>query len=852
MLQRLSIFFMLFIAFTQVKGQDIAYINGAVGDSSGKPIELVNVVVKEDQSFATTTDAKGRYELKVPANKKITIVFSYLSKILYTKSIQLKKNDDEQISFQIDAPVTVLKDVVFTDETNRTEDITKIKISEIQLPDVGGGIEAYLAAQALGFSKSNELSSNYSVRGGSFDENLVYVNDFEIYRPYLMRSGQQEGLSFANPDLVSSLKFSSGGFQAQYGDKLSSVMDVTYKRPVTWGGSVSASLLGVSAHVEGCSKDPKRFTFLLGFRQKDSQYLLNSLDTKGQYSPNFLDLQLFMTLMINDKWSMEIIDNYSRNQFVFLPTTQTTTFGSVNMVKQLNILFDGQEIDNYQSITNGLSFIYKPKDNLRIKFMASQYDDQEKENYNLIANYSIGDVQTDPSQSNYGQVTNYDGVGALHNWARNTLYIDVYTLATRGSWFTGNHDVKWGVDYKHEMITSRVSQWDMLDSAGYSLPYVNGTAQKSFYGDSTPANTFSLVNTDQSLYSVFNLNSNRISAFIQDTWRFGDSSRYSFNYGVRFQYWDVNKEPFVTPRVQLSAKPNLRKDIVLTLSGGLYYQPPFYREMQEPTGTVNTNLKAQKSAQVVAGFNYAFKAWNRPFSFVMEAYYKYLWDVVSFDYNNTLIQYSGLNNAKGYAAGLDMRLNGELAKGTESWVSLSLLNTQNVVQGTQQTQYLDAHGNPVTYINSITQPTITDTIKRSVGYQPRATDQLVTVNVFFSDHLPRWPFIKLNMLLAFGSGVPVKSPNATYYTNDERLPFYKRVDMGFAGQLWDPKWAKKKTPASRAFKSVWLSLDVLNIFGIENVVSYLWIKDFYNNQYAVPNNLSGRRVNLKVVFNFGS
>ena len=851
MLQRLSIFFILFIAFSQVKGQDMAYINGAIGDSSGKPIELVNVVVKEDQTFATTTDAKGRYELKVPANKKITIVFSYLNKVLYSKPIELKKNEEAQISFQIDAPVTVLKDVVFTDETNRTQDISSIKINEVMLPDVGGGIEAYLAAQALGFSKSNELSSNYSVRGGSFDENLVYVNDFEIYRPYLMRSGQQEGLSFANPDLVSNIKFSSGGFQSQYGDKLSSVMDVTYKRPGTWGGSVSASLLGVSAHVEGCSKDPKRFTFLLGFRQKDSQYLLNSLDTKGQYSPNFLDLQLFMTLMINDKWSMEIIDNYSRNQFVFLPTTQTTTFGSVNMVKQLNILFDGQEIDNYQSITNGISFIYKPKDNLRIKFMASQYDDQEKENYNLIANYSIGDVQTDPSQSNYGQVTNYDGVGALHNWARNTLYIDVYTLATRGSWFVKHHDVKWGVDYKHEMITSKVSQWDMLDSAGYSLPY-NGAGQKSFYGDSTPANNFSLVNTDQSLYSVFNLNSNRISAFLQDTWRFGDSSRYSFNYGVRFQYWDVNKEPFVTPRVQLSAKPNLRKDIVLTLSGGLYYQPPFYREMQEPNGTVNTNLKAQKSAQVVAGFNYAFKAWNRPFSFVMEAYYKYLWDVVSFDYDNTLIQYSGLNNAKGYAAGLDMRLNGELAKGTESWVSLSLLNTQNVIQGTQQTQYLDAHGNPVTYINSITQPTITDTIKRSVGYQPRATDQLVTVNVFFSDHLPRWPFIKLNMLLAFGSGVPVKSPNATYYTNDERLPFYKRVDMGFAGQLWDPKWAKKKTPASRAFKSVWLSLDVLNIFGIENVVSYLWIKDFYNNQYAVPNNLSGRRVNLKVVFNFGS
>jgi hypothetical protein len=852
MLQRLFIFCFLCIAITKVSAQDVAYIKGAIADSSGKPIEAANVIVKEDQSYVTTTNNKGAYEMKVPADKKITIVFTYLTTTLYSKVIQLKKNEETQISFQVNAQVHELKGVVVVDETNRQEGITNVKISEMMIPDVGGGIEAYLASQVLGMNKSNELSSNYSVRGGNYDENLVYVNDFEIYRPYLVRSGQQEGLSFANPDLVSNIKFSSGGFQAQYGDKMSSVMDVTYKRPTSWGGSVSASLLGFTAHVEGCSKDPKKFTFLLGFRQKTSQYLLNSLDTKGEYSPNFLDLQLFMTAMINEKWSVELIDNYSRNQFVFIPNSQTTTFGSVNNVKQLDILFDGQEIDNYQSVTNGVSFIYKPKDNLRIKFMASQYDDQEREDYNLIANYNIGDVQTDPSQSNYGKVTNYDGIGTLQNWARNTLFIDVYTLATRGSWFIKHHDVKWGVDYKHEIIKDKISQWAMLDSAGYSLPYNTSTGQKSFYGDSTPANNLALVNMDQTLYSTFGLSSNRVSAFIQDTWRFGDSSRFSFNYGVRFQYWDVNKEPIVTPRAQFSVRPNLKKDIILTLSGGLYYQPPFYREMREPDGTVNTNLRSQKSAQVVAGFNYAFKAWNRPFSFVMEAYYKYLWDIVSFDYDNTLIVYSGLNNAKGYATGLDMRLNGQLAEGLESWISMSLLNTQNIVQNTQQTVYLDAKGNQVSFLNSTTIPTITDTVKKPVGYQPRPTDQLVTFNMFFSDHIPRWPFIKLNINLAFGSGIPQKAPDATYYSNDFRLPFYRRVDMGFAAQLWDPKWAKKTTKTSKAFKSVWLSLDVLNIFGIENVVSYLWIKDFYNNQYAVPNNLTGRRVNVKVVFTFGS
>jgi hypothetical protein len=767
----------------------------------------------------------------------------------------LKKFEEMQISFQVDAPINILKTVEVVDETNRTQDISVIKVKEIMIPGVEGGIEAYLLSQTLGMRMTNELSSTYSVRGGSFDENLVYVNDFEVYRPYLMRSGQQEGLSFANPNLVSNIKFSSGGFQAKYGDKMSSVMDVTYKRPTSWGGSVSASLLGVAAHVEGCSKDPKKFTFLLGLRYKNSQYVFGSLDTKGEYSPNFLDVQFFSTVQLNEKWSAEILSNYSRNQFLFTPNTSTTTFGSVSAVKQLEMAFEGQEIDNYQSVTNGLSFVYKPKDNLQIKFLASAYNDKESENFDIRADYRIGDVQTDPSKSNYGQVTNYDGIGGLQNWARNTLYLDVYTAGTRGSYFIKHHDIQWGVDYKHEMIQDKISQWDRLDSAGYSLPFT-AQGQKSFYGDSVPLNNTASINLDNVLKSSFALNSNRITAFIQDTWRFGDSSRFSFNYGVRFQYWDVNKEPFITPRVQFSAKPNLKRDIILTLSGGLYYQPPFYREMRGYDGLVNTNLKAQKSAQVVAGFNYAFKAWNRPFSFVMEAYYKYLWDVVSFDYDNTLIRYSGKNDAKGYATGIDFRLNGQLAEGTESWLSVSLLNTRNIIEGATKTVYLDSNGKQVTFINPITRGTITDTVKKAVGYQPRPTDQLVTFNLFFSDHIPRWPFIKLNINLVFGSGIPVKAPsvepNTTNYDNSFRIPFYKRVDMGFAAQLWDPKWAKKKTKTSKSFKSVWLSLDVLNIFGIQNVVSYIWIKDFYNNQYAVPNNLTGRRVNLKVVFNFGS
>ena len=843
-------FLLVFITTTATQAQDTAVVKGAVADENGKPLELVNIVVKEDQRFTAATNAQGIYRLKIPAGKKITVVFTYLTKQIYTKSIYLRKNDEEQISFQMQTAVNVLRDVEIKDQTNRRQGITEIKVKELLLPDAGGGgIEAYLAAQALGVNKSNELSSNYAVRGGNFDENLIYVNDFEIYRPYLIRSGQQEGLSFPNPNLVSSLKFSSGGFQAKYGDKLSSVMDVTYKRPSQWGGSVSASLLGVAAHIEGCSKDKRRFTFLLGFRQKTSQYILGTLDTKGEYSPNFLDVQLFSTLMINEKWSIELIDNFARNQFLFAPDTRTTKFGSVTQVKQLEMAFEGQEIDNYLSLMNGLSLIYKPKENIRIKLMGSVYNNWERETFDILADYRIGDVETDQGKSNYGQVTSYSGIGGLQNWGRNFLTTNIYTAATRGSWFAKNHNVQWGVDYKHEVLNDKISEWDRLDSAGYSLPYTR-YGQKFFYGDTVPLNNQAQINFDRRLKSQFDLESNRISAFIQDTWRFGDSSRFSLNYGVRFQYWDVNKEPTITPRVQLSVKPTLKKDIILTLSGGLYYQPPFYREMRDLQGVVHTNLKSQKSAHAVLGFNYAFKAGQRPFNFVTEVYYKYLWDIVPYEYDNTLIRYYGNNNAKGYATGVDLRLNGELADGVESWISLSFLNTRNEVAGATRTAYLDSAGNEVTPINSRNIGSIKDTVTRAVGWQPRPSDQLVTLNIFFQDYLPKFPFIKFNLNLVFGSGIPVKAPNATYYSGDFRIPFYKRVDMGFAAQLWKPVWAKKRTKVSEAFKSVWLSLDILNIFDISNVVSYLWIKDFYNNQYAVPNNLTGRRVNLKVVFNF--
>ncbi|MFN8310316.1 MAG: carboxypeptidase-like regulatory domain-containing protein [Chitinophagales bacterium] len=828
-------------------GQDKAFINGAVKDLNGKPIELVNVVVKEDQNFSTTTNDVGFYSMPIPAGKQVTIIYSYLTKQLYSKTISLKKNETLQISFQVEAPVTELREVEVKDQSARRQaSLSEIKVRDILLPDAGGGgIEAYLVSQALGINKSNELSSNYSVRGGNYDENLVYVNDFEIYRPFLIRSGQQEGLSFANPNLVSTIKFSSGGFQARYGDKLSSVLDVTYKRPKQWGGSISASLLGFAGHLEGCSKD-KRFTFLLGVRQKTSQYILKSLETQGEYSPNFIDAQLFASFQVNEKWRVELISNVARNQFVFRPDTRTTKFGTITDVKQLEMAFEGQEIDNYLAIMNGLSLVFTPKENLQLKLLGSAYNNSEKETFDILADYRIGDVETDQSKSDYGKVKQYRGIGGLQNWGRNTLFTDIYLAAFRGSWLKKGHQLQWGVDYKHEILSDKLSEWDMLDSAGYSLPFTS-TGQKNFYGDSVPLNNFSEVNLSRSLKTRFQLSSNRISAYIQDSWRFGDSSKYNLTYGVRFQYWDVNKEPVITPRIQFSVKPSARRDLIVNLSAGMYYQPPFYREMRDLNGHVNTGLRAQKSVHAVAGLNYTFKAWRRPFQFVTEVYYKYLWDIVPYEFDNTLIRYYGRNMAHGHAFGADFRLGGELAEGAESWISLGLLRTINDIDGDMQKYYVDSAGNRSIYN---TNGKAVDTVTQAVGYVPRPTDQWVTFNLFFQDYIPKWPFLKLNINLVFGSGIPVKGPTDASFSDSRRLPFYRRVDLGFAAQLWNPKWDKKKTKVGQGIKSVWFSLDVLNVFGINNTVSYLWIKDYLNQSYSVPNYLPQRRVNAKLVFNF--
>lgn len=848
---RKQIFFLLLL-FSSVKifSQNFGTVKGTVSDSLGRSVEDVSVVIEEDAKIFTNTNKKGEFSLKVAADKKITIVFSSLNIFPVRKTVQVKANETISIVQVVSVKERILDTAQIIGKKNPIEGPSQMEVKVVsQLPSVNEGIEAYL--RFFGAGNTNELSSSYSVRGGNFDENLVYVNDFEVYRPFLIRSGSQEGLSFVNPNLVSNVKFSTGGFQARYGDKMSSVLDVTYKRPQKFGGSIYGSLLGFGGHLEGCDKK-QRFTFLIGVRQRLSQYILNSLEEKGQYSPNFLDVQGYFTFQISEKVGLEYIANYARNNFIFKPVNRETSFGLLTDVKKLTVYFDGQEADRYQTFMNGLALTYNPKENLQFKFLASYYLNREKEAFDILGEYYLSQVESDLGKSNFGDVLYSLGIGGLQNWGRNTLYTDIAYGGWKGKWSKSGHNLQWGIDYKHEFITDKISQWSRVDSAGHSLSYdyVSPFSNPN-YVDTNLYFIFdkNSIGINDLLKSTFNLSSNRISAFIQDTWKFGDTSQFSLNYGVRLQFWDVNKEIVITPRAQFSVKPKGAPDLVFNLAAGTYYQPPFYREMRDFTGRVNTKLRSQKSFHAVAGINYSFKAWKRPFNFTTEVYYKYLWDLVPYEFDNVLIRYFGTNSSKGYAAGAEFRLNGELAEGAESWISLNIMQTREDIIGDHYTAYYDSSHVQIA-LNEQNASRIVDSTVIYPGYIPRPTDQRVSFSMFFQDYIPKFPFIKLHLSMVFATGLPFGPPDHQKYKDVLRIPPYRRVDIGFSGQLWNPKWAKKQNTFNQGLKSVWLSLEVFNIFGITNTVSYLWVNDIYGTRYAVPNYLTARRINAKVMFNF--
>ncbi|MEA3505325.1 MAG: TonB-dependent receptor [Bacteroidota bacterium] len=815
-------------------------IYGSVVDKEGQPIQLVNIAV-EGAVEGAVTDEYGNYSLNILPDNTVKVHYTYVGYGEKVITLLLKPGEKREVDVKMNFHYTMLTDVVVEDSKIRESSLTPINPKTVsKVPGASVSIESIVKTMP-GVASNNEMSTQYSVRGGNFDENLVYVNDIQIYKPFLVRSGKQEGLSFLNSDLVSSILFSAGGFGAKYGDKMSSVLDIKYKHPIYFGGSASLSLLGASAHVEGAS-DNGMVSYLFGVRQKSNQYMLNSMETTGEYKPSFTDFQGLVSFRPTTEWEFNILANYSRNIYHFEPEDRTTDFGTFNEALRLKIYFEGKEVDKFVNYMSGFSAIYSPHDDLRLKFITSVYHSDENVTYDVLGQYWIGKLGNAPGDDSYGEVVENQGVGSYLNHARNYLDVTIVNAEHRGIASVGNHSIEWGVKAQHEKIIDEISQWQLLDSSGYSLPY-----PVFEIGSANPQNPELAMN--DVVKSNIDISSNRFNGFFQDGWEFNnDSTDMTLTYGVRATYWDMNNDFLISPRVTLSYIPNWKNDFLFRFSSGLYYQPPFYKEMKKLDGTLVTDLEAQKSVHFVGGTDYNFAAWGRPFKFVGEVFYKHLDNLIPYEIDNVRIQYFPELTSHGYSAGLDMKVNGEFVDGVESWVSLSVMQTEEDIDGDYYITRHNAAGEIVT--SGTEDQVIAEERHNSIGYRSRPSDQRVNFSLFFQDYLPKHPSYKMHLKLVFGSGLPFGLPGSKNYKSISRVPPYRRVDIGFSKQIVGEGVRLKPGHFLNNFKSMWLSLEVFNLLQINNTVSYFWVRDISNRQLAVPNYLTPRQLNLKLNIEF--
>lgn len=830
---RFLLLFSLFLFSTSVYSQNEAVLYGTVTDSTGKPLELANVFIQQTLT-GKSTDAEGKYELHVPAGERLTITVSYLGFQNSSYSVKLKAGERYLLNVVMKSSATAIPLVTIEDQQIRQGTFTRIdpKTTSV-IPTSGEGIFAILKTLP-GVSSNNETSSQYNVRGGNYDENLIYVNDIEIYRPFLVRAGQQEGLSFANSDLVSSLLFSAGGFDARYGDKMSSVLDITYRRPKEFAGSVTASLLGAALHLEGVSKN-NRFTCLMGLRHRTNRYVLTSLDTKGAYQPQFTDIQALLSYDASDKLTFELLGNYNRNKYTFIPQNRETDFGTINEALRLTVYFDGQEVNSFETGMGALAATWRPRSNLKLKLITSVFNSFEKETFDVSGEYWLDQLENNFGSDNLGEVKFNRGVGAYVHHARNYLDAWVANAEHKGKLNLKKSNVLWGARYQREHIQDELSEWNLIDSAGYSIPQ-------------QPADEIHL----KYVYKAKNiLSSNRYSGYIEQDWFFSDSSNFSLNYGMRFSYWDLNNEFLFSPRATVSYQPDWEKqNFLFRFSAGYYYQPPFYRELRNLYGEINRNVKAQKSIHFVLGADYNFTAWKRPFKLVAEVYYKHLDNLIPYEIDNVRIRYYAENSARGYATGLDLKVNGEFVKDAESWFSISVMQTQEDIKNDFYYDYYNSDGEKI--IKGYTWNSVAvDSVRHEPGYIPRPTDQRVNFGIFFQDYIPRVPSLKVHLNLLLGTGLPFGPPSYERYKDTLRIPPYRRVDIGFSYQLLGEK--KKHVGPKNPLKhlnSVWISMEVFNLFQVNNTISYLWIADVSGRQYAIPNYLTARQLNAKLIARF--
>jgi len=788
-------------------------VKGTISDPEGIPLELVNVSIKGSPR-GTTTDSLGNFQLTLSGNETSLLQFTYLGFKPHESEVNGKEGEIKSLVIVLEPRFNKLKEVKVASRRNIEAGFIKLEMKHAQIiPSVSGNIESYLKTLP-GVTSNSELSSQYSVRGGNYDENLIYINDIQVYRPFLIRSGRQEGLSIVNSDLASSVKFSAGGFNASYGDKMSSVLDITYKKPNHFGGGFTMSLLGGSLYLQGLSTN-KKLSWLVGARYKPNRYLLKTLDTRGDYKPSFGDIQTYLNYRINKNWDLDFLGNANMNQYFFRPENRRTSFGTLVNAVQLYVLFEGQEKDKFNTWLGAFSANYKPSEKLKIKFIASTFTTLEEENYDIEGFYSLNELDKEIGSENLGDSIMNIGVGHFIDHARNHFRGDVISFKHKGTLKTDMWSMKWGLGLQNEKIDDRMVEWKMVDSAGYSIPYSDTE-----------------INLALSVTAKNNISSWRSTAYFLFVRSFNLSQvNVDVEAGIRSQYWTFNDQWLVSPRISFIIDPSWQKKLRFRIATGSYNQPPFFKELKNAKGVINHQIHAQRSWHFLIGNDLDFQAWNRPFRFTTNLYYKSLSDLIPYKINNVRIIYSALNNAEGYATGIEFKINGEFVKGAESWASLSLMRTK-------ERTLTDRQGFP-----------------QKSGYYPRPTDQLVNFGLFFQDYFPTNPTFKVYMTLHYSTGIPVTSPSEESNEYYFRMPAYRRVDIGISKILKDEHSIMGDRGWLRHFKTAWVSLEVFNLLGINNTISYTWITTVNNlnhnvGQFAVPNYLTSRRLNLKFITSF--
>ncbi|MEJ7682983.1 MAG: TonB-dependent receptor [Segetibacter sp.] len=820
--KNLLLFLLLFSFYCVFSQKKQAVITGKVLNENEYPLSHVNIVILGKEKGTATNDS-GKFSITVVSGKPFALVFSYAGYKTLQRNFNLLESEHENVTVTLQPEQKILQGVTVTDNRSRTES-GRINIDPEKAllnPSPLGNIESLIK---IFTGSNNELTSQYNVRGGSYDENLIYVNDFEVFRPYLVRSGQQEGLSFINPEMTANVKFFNGGFQAKYGDKMSSVLDITYKKPVKSGGSAYIGLLEQGVHLEGTIKNNK-VTYLFDFRNRSNRNLLSSQETKGNYTPSSSDIQALITFQPDEKWLLEVLANVSKSKFTLFPEESKLSSSVFSPLFTANlavdIFFEGREKDAYQTNMAGLSATWQPRKNFRLKGMLSRFENDESENIDITGAYLFGTRNFDKSQASYGLIVNPLGAGVYQNFSRNQLNIQVYNASLKGSIDKGKHFIQFGNTIERQQISDKLNEWEYNDSVGYSLPY-----------------SADMLQLNKVLKNKAELTIDRFSGFVQDNIQFRDSSDVTLQVGLRYNYNTFNNEFLLSPRAGLSLKPNgWKKDIIFRASTGIYVQPPFYRELRRYNGTINENLKAQKSWQVSGGFDYNLKLLQRPARVTTELYYKAMTHVVPYDIDNVRLRYFGENMAKAYAAGAEVRLFGELVKEAESWVSLGFMRTRENLDNDHYYNYkLNNQNKPV------------DSTLVNVGYLRRPTDRMITFGMFFQDYLSTNKNFRVYLNTLYGSNLPYNIPGSVKYRNALVIDPYIRADLGFSALLLDTDKSNRRSHSPfKSFENIWATLEIFNLIDRPNTISYLLIKDFANNTFTLPNRLTPRLLNLKLI-----